>query len=245
MLASLAPTPRGHMITGYTDFVHTGPGTLAGQYLRRFWQPVYRAEDLPPGHAKPIRILGEDFTLYRGEGGTPHVVAFRCAHRGTQLSTGWVEGDCIRCFYHGWKYDATGQCVEQPAEEPAFVDRVRLRSYPTRDYMGLVFAYLGDDAPPPFPHYPQLEGEGVVETHAYVRECSYFNSIENNMDEAHIPFVHRSSTFTASGLNEALPEISGEETEYGIIRYGQRPNTPARIVHLVMPNLLVFKGAPT
>jgi 5,5'-dehydrodivanillate O-demethylase len=91
------------MATDYTDFAHVGPGTLAGRYLRRFWQPVYVAADLPPGWAKPLRILGEDFTLYRGEGGTAHVVAFRCAHRGTQLSTGWVEGDCLRCFYHGWK----------------------------------------------------------------------------------------------------------------------------------------------
>ncbi len=51
-----------------------------------------------PGQAKPIQIMGERFTLYRGEGGAPHVVGFRCAHRGTQLSAGWVEGDCIRCI---------------------------------------------------------------------------------------------------------------------------------------------------
>lgn len=78
------------------SIVYTGPGTLAGRYLRMFWQPVYRAEDLAPGRAMPIRIMSEDFTLYRGEGGIPHVVAFRCAHRGTQLSAGWVEEDCIR-----------------------------------------------------------------------------------------------------------------------------------------------------
>ncbi|HLY64456.1 MAG TPA: Rieske 2Fe-2S domain-containing protein, partial [Chloroflexota bacterium] len=76
----------------------TGPGTLAGRYLRLFWQPVYRSVDLAPGQAVPIAILGERFTLYRGEEGAPHLVAFRCAHRGTQLSTGWVEGDCIRCL---------------------------------------------------------------------------------------------------------------------------------------------------
>ncbi len=85
----------------YTDFEHTGPGTLAGRYMRMFWQPIYRTEDLVPGRAVPIRIMSEDFTLYRGEGGACHLVAFRCAHRGTQLSTGWVEGDCVRCRYHG------------------------------------------------------------------------------------------------------------------------------------------------
>src|SRR5215212_9573565 len=124
----------------YADFVHIGPGTLAGGYLRGFWQPVARAEDLPAGGAKPLRVLGEDYTLYRGESGSPHLVASRCAHRGTQLSTGWVEGDCLRCFYHGWKYDASGQCVEQPAEDPSFPPRVRIASYPTEEYLGLIFA---------------------------------------------------------------------------------------------------------
>ena len=91
------------------DFTRTGPGTLAGRYLRRFWQPVSRARDLLPGQARPVQVMSEKFTLYRGEDGTPHLVDFRCAHRGTQLSTGWVEGDCIRCLYHGWKYDGSGQ----------------------------------------------------------------------------------------------------------------------------------------
>src|SRR5215212_2030405 len=87
-----------------SDFAHTGPGTLAGRYLRRFWQPVHLAADLPQGVAKPIRVMGEAVTLYRSENGRPQIVANRCAHRGMQLSAGWVEEDCIRCFYHGWKY---------------------------------------------------------------------------------------------------------------------------------------------
>ena len=126
----------------YTDFVHTGPGTLAGRYLRRFWHPVSRAEDLAVGRAVPIRVMSEDFTLYRGESGAPHVVAFRCAHRGTQLSTGWVEGDCLRCLYHGWKYDASGQCVEQPGEDEGFAAKVRIRS---RSQAGLVRQINADD----------------------------------------------------------------------------------------------------
>ena len=99
----------------FQDLVLTGPGTLAGTYLRRFWLPIHRAEELAPGEAKPIEIMSQKFTLYRGETGTPHVVGFRCPHRGTQLSTGWVEGDCLRCIYHGWLFDGAGQCTEQPA----------------------------------------------------------------------------------------------------------------------------------
>src|SRR5579871_1411111 len=167
-MVMLNGTTTGHYSqSDYTDFAHAGPGTLAGEYLRRFWQPVYRAIDLPPGHAKPIHIMGEDFTLYRGEGGTPHVVAFRCAHRGTQLSTGWVEGDCIRCFYHGWKYDAAGQCVEMPAEDPSFPPKVRIKSYPAQEYLGLIFAYLGDDAPPPLWRFPVMEQPGIIQ--AFIR----------------------------------------------------------------------------
>src|SRR5262245_16312584 len=119
-MATVARSQRGigFRTLPYEDLCRVGPGTLGGNYLRRFWHPVYRAQDLTPGRAAPIRMLGEDFTLYRGEGGQPHLVASRCAHRGTRLSTGWVEGDCLRCFYHGWKYDASGQCVEMPGEDP-------------------------------------------------------------------------------------------------------------------------------
>src|SRR5262245_38793653 len=84
-----------------TDLEHVGPGMLAGRYLRRFWHPVQRVEDLPAGRARPIKVLGEPFTLYRGHTGAPHLAQFRCAHRGVQLSIGWVEDDCIRCRYHG------------------------------------------------------------------------------------------------------------------------------------------------
>src|SRR5947207_358425 len=154
------------------ELARVGPGTLAGRFLRGFWQPVYLADDVRPGRAVPLRILGEDFTLYRGEGG-PHVVAFRCAHRGTQLSTGWVEGDCIRCFYHGWKYDANGQCVEQPAEDPSFPPKVKVPSYPTEEYLGLVFAYLGEGEPPGLPRYPDLEAPGVLASSYYVRHSNY------------------------------------------------------------------------
>src|SRR5262245_4768037 len=118
----------------WKDFVHTGPGTLAGRYLRRFWQPVGRATDFALGRAYPIKLMSEDYTLYRGEDGAPHIVAPRCPHRGTRLSVGWVEGNDLRCFYHGWKFDGSGQCIEQPAEDHAFCRKVTIRSYPTAEY---------------------------------------------------------------------------------------------------------------
>src|SRR5690606_19659555 len=85
-------------------FHETEPSSLAGQYMRRFWQPICIAHELKPKRAKPIRALGESFTLYRGESGQVYLTEFRCPHRGVQLSVGWIEGEDIRCLYHGWRF---------------------------------------------------------------------------------------------------------------------------------------------
>jgi 5,5'-dehydrodivanillate O-demethylase len=241
--------------TDYTDFAHTGPGTLAGRYMRLFWQPIALARDLQPGRAVPVRVMSEDFTLYRGEGGTPHLVDFRCAHRGTQLSTGWVEGDCIRCFYHGWKYDETGQCVEQPAEDDSFARKVRINSYPVQEYLGLIFAYLGDgsradgELPPKLPRYPDFEDEGVLTPSTYVRDCNWFQNLENVVDEVHVAFTHRVSGFGNHGLY-VVPEVSAEVSEWGVTMYARRPGSDAdgeqvRVTQLGMPNIANVAGSPT
>ena len=214
-----------------------GAGDLAGRYLRSFWQPVALAADLPPGHAKPLRVMSEDFTLYRGEDGAPHVVAPRCAHRGTQLSTGWVEGDCLRCFYHGWKYDAAGQCVEMPAEDPAFPPKVRIASYPDR---GVSRAHLRlpgrGRRHPPFPRYPEFEAEGVLTPSTYVRDCNYFNALENSHDPVHLAFVHRRSAFTENGLI-GVPTVEAEETPWGVAIHATRRGGTVRTVQFCMPNM--------
>jgi 5,5'-dehydrodivanillate O-demethylase len=205
---------RSYTRKDWTDFVHTGPGTLAGRYLRRFWQPAFRSEDLQPGQAKPVKLMSEDFTLYRGESGQVYALAFRCAHRGTQLSTGWVEGETLRCRYHGWVYDGQGQCVEQPAEPRPFCERVQIRSYPVYDYLGLIFVYLGEGEPPPPPYYPDFEVEGVRRVNLHPRRCNFFSNLENSCDEYHVCFTHKGAF---GEYMETLPEkIWGGETDYGI-----------------------------
>ena len=92
-MATIEQTERETDHPEWTDFCSIGPDTLMGRWLRTFWQPVYVAADLPVAYPKPIKMLGEQFTLYRGESGEAHVVGFRCAHRRTQLSPGWVEGE--------------------------------------------------------------------------------------------------------------------------------------------------------
>lgn len=228
----------------WTDFAHTGPSTLAGRYLRTFWQPVFRTQDLPPGKAVPLRVMSEDLTLYRGQTGAPHVLAFRCAHRGTQLSTGWVEGDNIRCRYHGWMYDPSGQCVQQPAEVAPFCERVQIRAYPAQEYLGFVFVYIGEGEAPPLPRYPAMESEGELQPTLHYRGCNYFNNMDNAIDELHHYFVHWNRRRPVA--EQVIPRISGEETEYGIRISMRRPDEDrAWVWHYHMPGILQMNTSDT
>ena len=200
-------------------------GTSRGAFLR--------SEDLPKGQAKPIRIMSEDFALYRGESGQAQVIAYRCPHRGAQMHLGWVEGDDIRCVYHGWKFECGGQCIEQPAEESGFARKVRIGSYPTREHLGLVFAYFGEGAPPPFPPYPAPQAEGFIENQTQFVPCNWLQCFENSMDEVHVAFVHRIGG-SHSGIYD-LPEIGAEENDWGMLRTGARGNELRLSLHY-MPN---------
>jgi len=216
------------------DLARTGPGTPMGRFMRRFWMPVMRAEDLRPGEAKPIRVMSEDFAIYRGEEGTAQIIDYRCPHRGAMMHLGWVEGNDIRCVYHGWKFDCTGQCNEQPAEEAGFARKVRIGAYPTREFMGLVFGFFGEGAPPAFPPYPLPLAEGIIENQVPpVVPCNWLQCFENSMDEVHVAFVHKIGG-SHSGIYD-LPEIAAEETDWGMIRYGRRGNEERISLHY-MPN---------
>lgn len=217
------------------DLGASGPETLNGRYLRRFWLPVAVLDAVAPGAAKPIRILNETFTFYRGESGTPHLLAGHCAHRGTQLSTGWVEGDCLRCYYHGWKYDAAGQCIEQPAEDESFAQKVTIAGYPVRAYLGLVFAYFGTGEPPAFPHLNAFDQPGTIEVRGHLRRTNFFNQIENSVDVVHLNFVHARSRFADVGLTQEIPAQTAEETEYGLMRHATYRDGRVRTRYTLMP----------
>jgi 5,5'-dehydrodivanillate O-demethylase oxygenase subunit len=222
------------------DFVHTGPGTLAGRYLRRSWQPVYVSEKLPKGKIAPIRILGEELALYRGESGKAHVIANECAHRLTRLHIGWIEGETVRCRYHGWRFDESGQCVEQPAEPKPFCDRVKkLASYPTHEAHGLIFAYLGEGEPPAFRPLPGLE-EGAredwtVSPSAEMIPCNWFQSAENIMDDVHVNFAHRDHLVNTAARPFVPTKTWAQETPFGLTQFQER-GEHADQIHFTMPN---------
>jgi 5,5'-dehydrodivanillate O-demethylase len=194
----------------------TGPGTPAGRYLRQFWIPVAEIADVKPARAKTITIMSENFTLYRGESGATHLIGHLCPHRHVALAVGRVEGECLRCFYHGWKFDHDGACVDQPAEDEAFKEKVRVAAFPTREYLGLVFAFLGTGEPPPFPEFKRFERPGELINSNYVRRTNYFNTLENGADHVHANFVHERSAFSTVGVNREIPEIEPWETDFGI-----------------------------
>src|SRR5919201_300587 len=140
-----------------------GPGTPMGDLLRRYWQPIAVTGELANNPVKPVRILGEDLTLFRARGGHLGLIGQRCAHRLVDLRCGIPTQDGLKCAYHGWTYDPTGQCIDQPAESPEhrFKERVRLRSYPVQELGGLVWAYLGPQPPPLIPRWFPLVAESA------------------------------------------------------------------------------------
>lgn len=223
--------------TADVDLATTRPGTPGGRFIRQFWLAIHRSQDLAAAQAKRIRIVNEDFTLYRGESGRAQVIDYRCPHRWAPMHMGTVEGDDIRCVYHGWKFDPGGQCIEQPAELPGFARKVRTRAFPTREYLGLVWAYFGEDAPPPFPPFPHRDTPGIIQVwNVEEVPCNYLQCFENSMDEVHVAFTHAPGGSHAR-LAVDLPRISAEETAWGMLRYGRRRTGLVRQTLHYAPNV--------
>lgn len=215
------------------DLLLTGPETIGGKFMRRFWQPVCRSQDLATGQAKPMKIMGQEFTLFRGESGSPYAVGHRCSHRGVQLSSGFVEGDSIRCLYHGWRFDSLGACVERPGSAPTG-RTPDIPGYPAQEYLGLIFVYLGEGDAPSMPRYPKLEGEGVRDVTIDLFPCNYFRALEN--DSFHLPFTHR-DLMASRGLT-GIPEVWAEESDWGLACSEQWPARDfVGITHKGVPNI--------
>jgi 5,5'-dehydrodivanillate O-demethylase len=243
VIASHAAAPTvGRATLTEKDLGRTGPGTIAGQYLRSFWQPVFHSADLRPGRTRLLRVMGEDFVLHRRGDGAARVTQPRCPHRGMLLTAATVEDDGLRCFYHGWKFDGAGRCVEQPAEPRPFCEKIALRTYPTQEHFGLVFAFLGEGQPPAFPRYPMFEGDGLfTHTDSYVRPANFFNNLENVQDKSHLAYTHAHVTGTWGNYADG-PRIVCEETSWGLKSSGIRPSGKRQISYFGMPNVVHGRG---
>jgi phenylpropionate dioxygenase-like ring-hydroxylating dioxygenase large terminal subunit len=176
-----------------------GRGTPMGALFRRYWLPVLLAEELPEPDCAPVRVklLGERLLAFRDTSGRLGLVSEFCAHRGVSLWFGRNEEDGIRCPYHGWKYDVTGQCVDVPSEpaENGFCERIKLTSYPLIERGGVLWAYFGPkELTPPEPGY---EWTRVPPAQRYiskrVQECNWLQAMEGAVDSIHSGFLHRYS----------------------------------------------------
>jgi 5,5'-dehydrodivanillate O-demethylase oxygenase subunit len=227
-----------------------GPGTPAGEMLRRYWQPIgFDAElqDKP----KRRRILGEDVVMFRDDQGRVGVLALRCMHRGTSLEFGHIEDGGLRCCYHGWLYDVDGKVLETPGEPPTstFKERVRQPAYKAEELGGVIFVYMGPSPAPLLPRYDVLVREdGVRARRARTVNCNFFQMIENSVDQNHLKWLHR----TAKTPDWDDGEINPQPFELGILNtYIRRVagKTWAHCNFFVMPTMNktgnVEEGHPT
>jgi 5,5'-dehydrodivanillate O-demethylase oxygenase subunit len=219
----------------------TGPDTAMGRLLRSFWQPVATSASIAMGAARPLRVMGEDLTLYRGQSGRPYLVAGRCAHRLTVLHTGWVQGDDIRCIYHGWKYDGGGQCTEAPAEGAGAAAKIRIAAYPLHEYCGLIFAHMGEGAAPEFelPRKAAFEKpDRIVLARIQTWPCNWCQMVENSLDAVHVSFVHLAGKVGPFGeaVTAAIPKLEYSETDAGIRQVATRSAANVRVSDWSFPN---------
>ncbi|HZQ60030.1 MAG TPA: aromatic ring-hydroxylating dioxygenase subunit alpha [Casimicrobiaceae bacterium] len=172
----------------------TGPGTPMGNLMRRYWVPVMLASEIAEPDCPPvrIRILGERLLAFRDSSGRAGVVGELCAHRGASLFLGRNEEGGIRCSYHGWKYDVSGQCIELPSM-PQLACNMRIKSYPCVERGDILWAYMGPPEKRPAP--PELEWCMLPSTHRYVSKryqaSGYLQAMEGGIDTTHASWVHR------------------------------------------------------
>jgi phenylpropionate dioxygenase-like ring-hydroxylating dioxygenase large terminal subunit len=174
----------------------TGPGTPMGELFRQYWIPALLAEELPENDCAPVRvkILSERLIAFRDSEGRYGLIDEFCAHRGTSLWFGRNEEGGLRCAYHGWKYDVTGQCTEVPSEpeNSNFFTKVKLTAYPLVRVGDILWTHLGD--PARRPGLPEFEFVHLPPEQTYTskrwQECNWLQALEGGIDSSHVSWLH-------------------------------------------------------
>ncbi|HEX9878937.1 MAG TPA: Rieske 2Fe-2S domain-containing protein [Candidatus Binatia bacterium] len=233
----------------------TDRGTPAGEWLRRYWQPVGLSREITAG-GKPeqVKVMGEDLVLLRDDKGRPGLLGLNCSHRLTSLAYGRVEDGGIRCPFHGWLYDVNGHCLEQPAEPEFFGDKFRHLSYPCEELGGLIFAYMGpEDKKPLLPRYEVLIREdGSRKVDFYKINSNYLQNVEGAVDSVHFSYLHMDNWSHSKKRLASMPapKLEFHETDYGIWQKSLLPDINREFVdlcyaHFFMPAGFVrIQGSP-
>jgi len=233
------------------QITRTGPGTLMGDYFRRYWIPALHGWELPEPDCPPVRVqlLGEKMVAFRDTEGRIGLIEEFCAHRGVSLWFGRNEECGLRCPYHGWKYDVNGNCTELPSEpeETGMRGRIKLKAYPTIEAGGVIWTYMGPPELQPEP--PGLEWVNVAPERRYVtkrlQESNYLQAIEGGIDSSHVSFLHGSSLkrdplFTGSRGNiynehDKMPIFEVAEFEGGLLIGARRNADEGRYYWRITP----------
>ncbi|WP_298727665.1 aromatic ring-hydroxylating dioxygenase subunit alpha [uncultured Ferrovibrio sp.] len=247
-----------------------GPDKPAGRLLRRYWQPVALIEELDEQRpVRAVKVLGQDFVLFRDEQGRYGLLDRDCPHRGTDLAFGRPEDGGLRCPFHGWLFDVAGRCLETPAEPEGsrLCQRIRQKSYPVVLKSGILFAYLGEGDPPAF---ADLDCFIAPDSHVFAFKghiaCNWLQALEVGIDPAHASFLHRffededpganyGRQFRATSADSdmpmtkvlrefARPQIEIERTDYGMRLFALRQiserSTHVRVTNLLFPQAFVI-----
>lgn len=226
----------------------TDIGTPMGRFMRRHWMPVARSIDVVQND-RPLRIrlLGEDLVMFRDGSGRVGVVNEYCAHRRASLAFGRSDAAGVRCIYHGWQYDITGQCIDMPNEplDSDFKEKVRQPAYPVRERNGVLWVFLDHEVEPP--DLPDLEFNLVPEENVYislrVQECNWLQALEGSLDSSHAPFLHGridQHEYRGHFQLDKRPRFEVLDTDYGVMVGARRqgPNEESyhwRINQFLMP----------
>ena len=231
-----------------------GPGTPMGEVFRRFWLPAMLDWELPEPDGAParLRLLGENLVAFRDTNGQAGFLAESCPHRGASLFFGRNEEAGLRCVYHGWKFDAQGNCTDMPNEpsESNFKHKIHATAYPAREQGGVVWIYMGP--PHLMPGLPEFEWTMVPASHRWVSkthiESNYLQALETGQDPSHASFLHRwfnpdimpnRRNFDAGSYSQdEAPKSVVRETEYGFIWTARRRRADGRQHWKVFQTLL-------
>ena len=250
------------------ELTRVSAGVGAGAVLRRYWQPAALSVELESNRpVVPVTLLGERLVLFRDAGGKIGLVGRHCPHRGADLCYGRLEDNGLRCPFHGWHFDVSGQCMEQPGEpaDSRMHENIRTTAYPVVERNGIVFAYMGPGDPPPF---PALDCFAAPVSHVFAFkgrwECNWLQALEVGIDPAHASFLHRflededpaegyGKQFRAKAANTEIPmtqllreyprpEIKVEQTEYGLqliaLRKLDDGRTHVRVTNQIFPQAI-------
>jgi phthalate 4,5-dioxygenase oxygenase subunit len=238
-----------------------GDAPLGRLMRENYWVPFALSENLVAGEAPTaVRLLGENYVAFRAPDGRIGFLDEHCPHRRASLLLARVEGDGLRCVYHGWKIDVSGRVVEAPTQvvrPEQFCAGVRVVHFPVHETGGIAWVWLGGGQTPPFPDLPFSDEHGLETVHTIsVVPANWLQGLEGGMDSVHAPILHRSVIETMlrqrSGSSDtagvqatiaAPPRYETEEAPFGMrqvsLRAVDEERTYARVGHYFFPFVIV------